>query len=145
MSLGYSGNVGVRAFIPVQVAFNINHVADLQAFNSLVYIAVFVGQIVFNAEVEHLTVSSGETDIQVVRVGGVLAAEGCAVILRGNGQSLEQNLFILMVNQIICTQRGGNVFRFRDEGISFKQFEGGIGDFHFTGPFALEAPSLLWA
>ena len=89
--------MGVRAFVPVQEAFHIDDVADLQAFNGLVGIGVLAGKIELNAEVEYFAVSIGEADIDVVRLlGRVLVVDGFAVILCRNRQALEQDLFVLL-------------------------------------------------
>ena len=91
--------MGVHAFVPVQEAFNIHDIANLQRFDSLVGFGVVAAEIELHAEVEGQVIL-GEADIQVVRlVLGVLVVEGSAVILGGNGQALEQDQLILVLER----------------------------------------------
>lgn len=136
--------MGINTLIPVQIAFHIDNIADLQVLDSCVYIGGIVAKIGLynegiglaiqgNAEVQVVAVRTGA--IPVVQVSNVISA----FILAGcfNSHAFECNILILVVDQFIGSEHCGNILDGSKVGITFHDFKGSISDFHFTGPFRL--------
>ena len=129
----------IRAVVPVEVTFDVDHVADLQFFDSLVHVGVIAAEIELNAEIVGLSVL-GNPQIQVVGlVLGILVVESRAIVLRFNGNALEGDQFVLMLSQFILAQEVRGVERFSRPGFTLDDLDRRVGDLDFAAPLGLVA------
>lgn len=137
--------MGVDALVPVEEPFGVDHVADLQCFNSLIHLGVLTAQVGLHAEGVGLVVH-GDVEVQVVALlaGAVPVVQEGSLVAVGvgagsHGQAGEGNELVLMVDQLVGAKQVGNVQRLGNVGIALDKFKGAIRDLHFAGPFALVA------
>ena len=143
-SSSYRCDVRVYALIPVQEAFHVDLVTDVQGFYSLVYIAVLVAKVGLYCKCIGLSVK-GNVEVKVVpfRTGAIIVVKICNIIsvciLSGSfySHALEGYQLVLMVNQLIFAKkicyikRLCNIFAVLD-------LEGGyVSNLNFSGPFSL--------
>ena len=83
--------MGVGAFVPVQEAFHVNNVANIQCTNSLVDLGIGAGQVDLYAEAVGSTVEA-EGNVDVVTALLVLVADS------DNGHALEYGNHVLMLD-----------------------------------------------
>ena len=107
----------VRSLVPIQEAFQIDLIADLQLLDRLVDIRVCTGQIRLDREAVCLAVH-GYFEIQVIAflTGSVILVEEgrTRIICLLNSHALESDFLILELNEIICPELIRDIFRFRD-------------------------------
>ena len=91
--------MGVSTIVPVEETFQINHIADLQGFHSLVHFSIIAAEIELNAEAYGRSVG-GSFEIQVVGLLlSVLVGECRAVFLCFNLETLEGSVFLCGSNR----------------------------------------------
>ena len=123
--------MGVGAIVPVQEALHIHHVAHIQSANGSIDLAVGASQVSFHAEISG-QLANGEGNIDIVTRLAVL------VLDLFNGQALDGNQLVLVVNQVFLTQQLGHVHRLSNEA-ALNDFKGGIRNFNFASPLGLHA------
>ena len=124
LSGGDGGYVGIYTFIPIEEALNVNYVAFLESANGGVNLGVGAGKVGLYAEViGSAVVAEGDIDVitgLVVLVGHLL-----------DGQSLEGNKLVLVVDQLVLSQKLGGVKGYGDEAALF-YFKGGVDYLNFA-------------
>ena len=111
-------DVRVGSLIPVQETFKIDHVADVEVLDCLVDVGVRSAEIGLNSEAVSLSVY-GDVEVKVIafRSGTVpiVQVSSCAVLADGlNCHAFEDNFLVLLVNQLVCTEKSSDVFGFRN-------------------------------
>ena len=137
-------DVGLCTVVPVQEAFQIDHIADLQVANSLISLAAQAAQVGLHTEGVHLAIN-GYIEVQVVAfLTGVvpLVQEHVLVgiVLHSgshNSSALEGNLHILIVHQSVGAHVSGHVNGFCDHGVTLDNFQSAVHDLHFAFPSGL--------
>ena len=105
-------NVRVYALIPVQEAFHIDLIANVQSFYGFVNIAVFVTEIRLYCESIGFAVK-GNVEVKVIslRTGSIVIVKVSYIvsvsILSGSfyGHSLERYQLVLMIDQLVLTKK----------------------------------------
>ena len=134
--------MGIYALIPVQEAFHIDDVPDLQLLDCLIYVCRIVAQIGLYGKgiglsiqryikIQIISILTGTIPVLQERnfvAIGVLAGLNC--------HSLEGYKLILVIDQLILTQKRCYI-RYRSNIIAILQLKGCIGDLDFTGPLRL--------
>ena len=108
--------MGIYTLVPVQEAFCIDGITDLQIFNSLVNIAVLVTQIRLNQEGVGFAVA-GNVEVQVValRTGTIVVVQisnivaVCILTSRFYSQIRKGNMLVLMIDQLVCAKQVSNI------------------------------------
>ena len=108
--------MGIYTLVPVQEAFCIDGITDLQIFNSLVNIAVLVTQIRLNQEGVGFAVA-GNVEVQgvalrtgtivVVQISNIVAV--CILTSRFYSQIRKGNMLVLMIDQLVCAKQVSNI------------------------------------
>ena len=123
--------MGVGAFVPIQVAFQIDHSTLSQTLNGLIQLGVGTGQVVLNAEAI-LSAVLGQSHIDIGIPLAVL--EGDA----GYGHALEADQLVHFGFQLLSAQQSGHVLSLSYVAVSaFDDFQSGIHDLDFAGPNSL--------
>ena len=141
--------MGLSAFVPVEEAFDVDGVADVEATDCVVNVGGFVAEIVFNNEGVGVA-ADGCVEVEVA-VGAFLTGtvpvveERCFVAVcvggRFHGQTVECNELVLVVDEFFGAEESGSVH----SGcyiIAVEDFEGGVDDFNFACPCGLVAGNL---
>ena len=105
---GDAGDVRIGALVPVEEAFHVDGVANVEALDGLVNLRGGVVQVGLDGEVVGL-VAGGGVEVQVVAFLAraiVVVEEGNflarGVLGRGNGQVLEGDLLVLVLDELIA-------------------------------------------
>ena len=134
--------MGIYALIPVQEAFCIDGITDLQIFNSLVNIAVLVTQIRLNQEGVGFAVA-GNVEVQVValRTGTIVVVQisnivaVCILTSRFYSQIRKGNMLVLMIDQLVCAKQVSNINCRSDIFVcALYELKGCIHQLNFAGP-----------
>ena len=134
--------MGIYTLVPVQEAFCIDGVTDLQIFNSLVNIAVLVTQIRLNQEGVGFAVA-GNFEVQVValrtgavpvvQIGNIVAV--CILTSRFYSQIRKGNMLVLMIDQFVCAKQVSNINCRSDIFVcALYELKGCIHQLNFAGP-----------
>ena len=134
----------VRAFVPVQEALHVDDIADLQRFNGLVHVGVFIAEIGFYGKGVFRTVL-GDLEVQVIPLFAaavILVKEGRAAFIGGfYGKALEfhkaVHVLLERTNRICFRKSGGHIHRLKEMRFALHRFKRGIDQLDFAGPFRL--------
>ena len=124
LSGGDGGYVGIYTLIPIEEALNVNYVAFLESANGGVNLGVGAGKVGLYAEViGSAVVAEGDIDV----IAGLVVLVGHLL----DGQSLEGNKLVLVVDQLVLSQKLGGVKGNGDEAALF-YFKGGVDYLNFA-------------
>ena len=126
--------MSVGAVVPVQEALHIHHIAGLQSADSGVDLGLRTGQVSLHAEVVACAVVA-EGDIDIVAGLAVLVLD-CL-----DGQTLEGDELILMVDQLFGAQQLGDILSGSDP-VALQDLKGSVHDLQLAGPLSLVAGDL---
>ena len=135
------GDVRVRTLIPVQEAFHIDDIADLELFDCLVDIALCVAQIGLYGEGIGLS-ALGNVEVQVVALftGAVPIVQEClSVADLLNGHTGEGNVAVLQEYESLSVKDIGNIVRLGDKLLTLDDLEGRVCDLDLAAPLGLVA------
>ena len=94
--------MGIYTLIPIEEALNVNYVAFLESANGGVNLGVGAGKVGLYAEViGSAVVAEGDIDV----IAGLVVLVGHLL----DGQSLEGNKLVLVVDQLVLSQKLGGV------------------------------------
>ena len=131
----------VYALIPVQETFHVDLIADLKSLYCFVYVSIFIAEIglngkgvglaiVGNVEVQIVSLASGT--VVVVQERNVVSV--CILASCLNGHSFEGNQLVLMVDELVFSQKVCYIQRFCDV-LAILNLEGlYISNLDLTGP-----------